>query len=174
MENPAEFDAERWKKLSRIAYFKAYSVLEQEASAQDVSQAAIEEYLNKFEQIESPEKWISVVARNMANDMKTRRSGVFQARQILDQDPESNEDEQKLKNLGFQLKNDLTNSQIFMAKEEVEEAFENLSEKEQLIISLSVDGYSQAEVAEILGYKDNKVVANLLQRLKKRNFKEDW
>jgi RNA polymerase sigma factor (sigma-70 family) len=57
-------------------------------------------------------------------------------------------------------------------KDEVNNALENLSEKEQLIVSLSADGYSQAEIAEILGYKDNKVVANLLQRIRKKNTKD--
>lgn len=172
MENPADFDSERWKKLSRIAYFKAYSVLEQEASAQDASQAAIEEYLQKFETIESPEKWISVVARNIANDIKMRRSGIFQAKQILDQDPESESDEADLKKVGYQIVDDLTTSKMVIDKDEVNNALENLSEKEQLIVSLSVDGYSQAEIAEILGYKDNKVVANLLQRIRKKNTKD--
>lgn len=173
MENPADFGSERWKKLSRIAYFKAFSVLSHQTISEDVSQEAIAKYLERYEEIDSPEKWISVVAQNLAKDALMRKSGIFQARPIQDQDPENEAEEVVLKNVGYKIVDDLTTSKIVIDKNELDNALENLSEKEQLIVSLSADGYSQGEIAEILGYKDSKVVANLLRRVRVRVNKKD-
>ena len=173
MENPNDFSSERWIKLSRIAYFKAFSVLEHQAMSEDVSQEALARYLEQFEEIESPEKWISVVAQNLAKGALMRKSGIFQAKPIQDRDPDNEAEETELKNAGYRIVEDLTTSKIVINRDELDNALDNLSEKEQLIVSLSADGYSQAEIAEILGYKDSKVVANLLRRLRVRIKNED-
>jgi DNA-binding NarL/FixJ family response regulator len=106
-----------------------------------------------------------VVARNLANNAVMRKSSIFRADQIqgFDEDLEF-----KPRDIKDEPVEDFTTSQIVIDRAKAQGALEALSEKEQLIIGLISDGYANGEVAEMLGYKDATVVANLVSRIRSK------
>jgi RNA polymerase sigma factor (sigma-70 family) len=160
-----DFDEARWEKLRKIAYFKALSITKHPFTSEEVAQEAIARFMESDEPIQRPEEWISVVARNLANNAVMRKSSIFRADQIqgFDEDLEF-----KPRNIKDEPVEDFTTSQIVIDRAKAQGALEALSEKEQLIIGLISDGYTNGEVAEMLGYKDATVVANLVSRIRSK------
>jgi RNA polymerase sigma-70 factor (ECF subfamily) len=150
-----EFD-QAYKEYFRQIYIFAYRIIGDKNYAMDITQETfvkLHTYMNGFSSLENPKAWLYRVAANISNNHLKRYSTFNRIISDIQKDTQY----------------DNTESIIINREEKIliRKALKKLSSKDRTILQLYQDGFSYAEIAEIMDIKKTVVGKTLSRAIEK-------
>ena len=150
-----EFD-QAYKEYYRLIYIFTYRIIGDKNYAMDITQETffkLHNYMSGSNSLENPRAWLYRVAANIANNHLKRNSTFNRIIRGIQKDTQYDNFESELINIEEKML--------------VRNALKKLSSKDRTILQLYQDGFSYAEIADIMNIKKTAVGKTLSRAIEK-------
>ena len=145
-----------YKEYYRLIYIFAYRIIGDKNYAMDITQETfikLYNYMSGSNSLENPRAWLYRVAANISNNHLKRNSTFNRIIRGIQEDSQYDSVESELINIEEKML--------------VRNALKKLSSKDRTILQLYQDGFSYAEIAEIMNIKKTAVGKTLSRAIEK-------